>query len=147
MTAVNLMGAMTEDSGRGRRETLFINISHLSSRKTRGVGLGVVVRKLRLHSLFLLASSSVPVSLYDCHLSTCFFICSYFLLPVHIILFFFFLSFLSCNLITFLSFPMIEYLTMQQFSHFISSLPFLSRFIVAEQCEAGAQRKAEEGHN
>lgn len=42
---------------------------------------------------------------------------------------------------------MIEYLTMQQFSHFISSLPFLSWFIVAEQCEAGAQRKAEEGHN
>lgn len=138
------MGAMTEDSGRGREETLFINISHLSSRKTRGVG---VVRELQLPSLFLLASSSVPVSLSMiaiCQLA-CFFICFYFLLPVHIILFF--LSFFFCNLITFLSFPMIEYLTMQQFSHFISSLPFLSWFIVAEQCEAGAQRKAEEGHN
>lgn len=57
---------------------------------------------------------SLSLSMIVVCLLACFFICSYFLPPVHII--FFAISLPFCL------FPMIEYLTMQQFPHFISSL-------------------------
>lgn len=135
------MGAMTEDSGRWREETLFINHQPLilkEGRRWGGAGRGATAPSSCPPPL--LFTSSVFRSMIVVCLPTCFFISLHFLLPVHIIFFFF-------NLITFLSFPMIEYLTMQQFSHFLSSLSPLLRFIVAERCGAGAQRKADEGHN
>lgn len=139
MTAVNLMGAMTEDSGRGREETLFINHQPLILKEGKGGG-GCSSPPSSSQP----PSSSASLSMIVVCLLACFFICSYFLPPVHII--FFAISLPFCL------FPMIEYLTMQQFPHFISSLSlsvslFLSRSIVAERCEAGAPRKAEEGRN
>lgn len=132
---------MTEDSGRGREETLFINHQPLILKEGRRRGGGGATAPSSCPPPLLFTSSVFRPMIVVC-LPTCFFISLHFLLPVRIIFFFLFF-----NLITFLSFPMIEYLTMQQFSHFLSSLSPLLRFIVAERCGAGAQRKADEGHN
>lgn len=87
MTAVNLMGAMTEDSGRGRERNTVYKPSATYPQGREGKGRGGGGRRV---------SASSPPSLFLCLslamivvcLLACFFICSYFLLPVHIIFFF-----------------------------------------------------------
>lgn len=129
------MGAMTEDSQRGRKRNTVYKPSATYPQGMEGQGDGgEVVRGSSIPPFF---SASLPLSMIVFCLLACFFICSYFLLPVHIIFFY--------NLIPFLSFPMIEYLTMLQFSHFISS-PSPS---LGSLWHGGAEalRKAVEGHN
>lgn len=93
----------------------------------------------------LSVSLTVSLSLLrdDCRLSTrLLFHLLLLSLPQHIIFFFF------CDLITFLSLLMIEYLTMKQFiPHSLQSFQLFPWFIVSQRCGAGALRKAEEGHN
>lgn len=113
MTAVNLMGAMTEDSWRGReRNTVYKpSATYPQGREggRRGGGGGSTPLPPCLFLPLPLSLSMIVVCLL-----ACFFIRSHSLFSSAHNLFY--------NLITFLSFPMIEYLTMQQFSHFISAL-------------------------